>query len=122
MSPEAPIVLLRARSYNTRIAPGVAPNNACLGVMLPYTPLYHLLLRAFAGPLVATSGNRGNESIIADEAEALEQLGGVADCIVVHDRPIRGPAADSVVRVLVGSLSYYVVPAAMRRCPSGAPR
>jgi hydrogenase maturation protein HypF len=101
-SAEAPIVLLRARSYNPGIAQGVAPDNACLGVMLPYTPLHHLLLRAFASPLIATSGNRGNDPIVADEADAIEQLGGIADCFLVHDRPIVRPVDDSIVRVMAG--------------------
>jgi len=102
VSPEAPIVLLRARAYNPGIARSVAQNNACVGVMLPYTPLHHLLLRAFANPLVATSGNRGNEPILADETEALDQLSGIADCFLVHDRPIRRAVDDSVVRVMAG--------------------
>jgi hydrogenase maturation protein HypF len=101
-SPEAPIVLLRARSGQTAQAPSVAPDNPCLGVMLPYTPLHHLLLRELASPVVATSGNRGDEPIIADENEVLEQLGGIADCFLVHDRQIRRPIDDSVVRVIAG--------------------
>ena len=101
-SPEAPIVLLRARPGETVQAPSVAPDNPCLGVMLPYTPLHHLLLRELARSVVATSGNRGDEPIIADENEALEQLAGVADCFLVHDRQIRRPIDDSVVRVIAG--------------------
>jgi len=101
-SPKAPIVLLRARSGHTALAPSVAPDNSCLGVMLPYTPLHHLLLRELACPMVATSGNRGDEPIIADEDEALEELAGIADCFLVHDRPIRRPIDDSVVRVIAG--------------------
>ena len=101
-SPKAPIVLLRARSSEAKLAPSVAPDNPCLGVMLPYTPLHHLLLRELASPVVATSGNRGDEPIIADENEALEQLAGIADCFLVHDRPIRRSIDDSVVRVIAG--------------------
>ena len=100
-SPEAPIVLLRARS-DQAIAPSVAPGNPCLGIMLPCTPLHHLLLRELARPLVATSGNRGDEPIVADETEALEHLAGIADCFLVHDRPICRPVDDSVVRVMAG--------------------
>jgi hydrogenase maturation protein HypF len=98
----APIVLLRARSGQTALAQSVAPDMPCLGAMLPYTPLHHLLLRELASPVVATSGNRGDEPIIADENEALEQLAGIADCFLVHDRPIHRPIDDSVVRVIAG--------------------
>ncbi|MGP0093314.1 MAG: carbamoyltransferase HypF [Xanthobacteraceae bacterium] len=102
VSPEAPIVLLRARSDNGALAPSVAPDNPCLGVMLPYTPLHHLLLRELARPLVATSGNLGDEAIVVDEVDAVERLAGIADCFIVHDRPIRSPVDDSVVRVMAG--------------------
>lgn len=101
-SPKAPIIVLRARSDATAQAPSVAPDNPCLGVMLPYTPLHHLLLRELASPVVATSGNRGDEPIIANENEALERLRGIADCFLVHDREIRRPIDDSVVRVIAG--------------------
>jgi hydrogenase maturation protein HypF len=102
LSPEAPIVLLRARSYNPGIAASVAPENPRLGIMLPYTPLHHLLLRELDCPIIATSGNPGDEPIIADETEALDRLRGIADCFLVHDRPIRRPVDDSVVRVMAG--------------------
>ena len=102
LSPEAPIVLLRARSYNPGLAASVAPDNPRLGIMLPYTPLHHLLLRDLNFPIVATSGNLGDEPIVADETEALDRLGGIADCFLVHDRPIRRPVDDLVVRVMAG--------------------
>jgi hydrogenase maturation protein HypF len=102
LSPEAPIVLLRARSYNPGVAAAVAPDNPCLGIMLPYTPLHHLLLRELACPLVATSGNLADEPIVADAAEALALLGRTADCFLVHDREIHRPVDDSVVRVMAG--------------------
>jgi hydrogenase maturation protein HypF len=70
--------------------------------MLPYTPLHHLLLRDLNFPIVATSGNLGDEPIVADETEALDRLGGIADCFLVHDRPIRRPVDDSVVHVMAG--------------------
>jgi hydrogenase maturation protein HypF len=101
-SPEAPIVLLRARPGTAAHAPNIAPDNPCLGIMLPYTPLHHLLLQELAAPVVATSGNRGDEPIIADETKVLEQLGRIADCYLIHDRPIRRPIDDSVVRVMAG--------------------
>lgn len=102
VSSAAPIVLLRARPAGRTIAPSVAPGNPMLGIMLPYTPLHHLLLRELGFPVVATSGNRGSEPIVADETEGLEQLRGIADCFLVHDRPILRPIDDSVVRVMAG--------------------
>lgn len=102
-SPEAPIVLLDKRS-DIEIAPSVSPENPTLGVMLPYTPLHHLLLREFDGPLVATSGNRSDEPICTDEQEALERLGEIADRFLVHNRPIARHVDDSVVRVVDGEM------------------
>jgi hydrogenase maturation protein HypF len=101
-SAAAPIVLLRARSDSALVAPSVAPSNPLLGVMLPSTPLHHLLMDALGFPIVATSGNRGGEPIVADENEALERLKGLADIFLVHDRPILRPVDDSVARVLAG--------------------
>jgi hydrogenase maturation protein HypF len=101
-SPESPIVLLSRRPDVNQLAPSVAPGNPNLGVMLPYTPLHVLLLREVAGPVVATSGNRSDEPICIDEAEALERLGGIADLFLVHDRPIVRHADDSIVRIVLG--------------------
>lgn len=104
-SPEAPIVLLRRRMDGAPIAPGIGPGNPNLGIMLPYTGLHHLLLREFAGPLVATSGNVSDEPIVADEAEALRSLAGIADFFLVHNRPIARPIDDSVVRCVGGDVT-----------------
>ena len=103
-SREAPIVLLRKRKeVQTAIAPVVAPGNPYLGAMLPYTPLHHLLLAELDCAIVATSGNLANEPICTDEQEALERLQGIADCFLVHNRPIVRPIDDSVVRIMAGS-------------------
>lgn len=99
LSPESPIVLLRARS---EIAPSVAPRNPNLGAMLPYTPLHHLLMRELNAPIVATSGNLSDEPICIDERDALERLRGIADCFLVHDRPIVRHVDDSITRVMSG--------------------
>ncbi|HEY5480059.1 MAG TPA: carbamoyltransferase HypF [Verrucomicrobiae bacterium] len=107
-SPEAPIVLLR-RIHTSRIthhvsalSPFLAPGNPNLGVMLPYTPLHHLLMSALGFPVVATSGNLSDEPICTDEHEALQRLGGIADLFLVHNRPIVRHVDDSIVRVMMG--------------------
>ncbi len=105
-SPAAPIVLLRRhpeskRSTQTPIAAPLAPGNPCLGALLPYTPLHHILMRILQTPVVATSGNRSDESLCTDEREALQRLNGIADLFLVHDRPIVRPVDDSIVRVIL---------------------
>jgi hydrogenase maturation protein HypF len=100
-SSESPIVLLRKNGAGG-VAPSVAPRNPYLGVMLPYTPLHHILLRELGFPVVATSGNLSDEPICTDEEEALERLGGIADLFLVHDRPIARHVDDSVARVTLG--------------------
>jgi hydrogenase maturation protein HypF len=113
-SPEAPIVLL-PRLPGSPVAEGVAPGISLLGVMLPPTPLHHLLTRLTGFPLVATSGNRSEEPICTDEAEAVERLGPFADLFVMHDRPIERHVDDSLVRVLAGA------PTLLRRARGYAP-
>jgi hydrogenase maturation protein HypF len=98
--PACPIVLLRRRPGS--VAASVAPDNPRLGVMLPYAPLHHLLLRELGFAIVATSGNLSDEPIATDEAEALVRLKGIADLFLVHDRPIVRPIDDSVVRIVCG--------------------
>ena len=100
-APEAPIVLLSRRA-NIRIAPSVAPGNPYLGLMLPYTPLHHILMMQMGTAVVATSGNRSDEPIAIDEREAILRLSGIADCFLVHNRPIQRHADDSIVRVILG--------------------
>ncbi len=106
LSTESPIVLLERQSAPHlppfTLAPSVAPNNPYLGVMLPYSPLHHLLLRELEFPIVATSGNLSDEPICIDEHEALERLGDIADAFLVHDRPIVRHMDDSVARVMRG--------------------
>ena len=97
----APIVLLRPKA-EAGIAPGVAKSSPYLGVMVPYSPLHHLLMRQCGFPIVATSGNRSDEPIAIDNQEARSRLGGIADLFVMHDRPIARACDDSVVRLARG--------------------
>lgn len=99
-SASAPIVLLR--HANPAIAREVAPGNPTLGVMLPYTPLHHLLMEELGFPVVATSGNLSGETICTDEQDALVRLGNIADIFLVHNRPIARHADDSIVCVAAG--------------------
>ncbi len=124
IAPKRPIVLLRRRA--AAVAASVAPGNPRLGVMLPYTPLHHLLLAQLRRPVVATSGNRTGEPIAIDEAEAVARLRDIADAFLVHDRPIVRPVDDSVVRVAAGrplvlrrARGYSPSIAGLRRIPVG---
>ena len=100
-----PIVLvhLGASGAGSTIAPSVAPGLHELGLMLPYTPLHHLLLRAVDRPLVMTSGNVSEEPIARENLEAVERLAGIADAYLLHDRDIYARYDDSVVRVVRGT-------------------
>ncbi|HLL91818.1 MAG TPA: carbamoyltransferase HypF [Solirubrobacteraceae bacterium] len=99
---ERPIVIARRRA-GARVAAAVAPGLADLGVMLPSTPLHHLLLADTGTRLVMTSGNLADEPIAHRDDDALERLGAVADAMLSHDRPIQIRADDSVVRSLRGA-------------------
>jgi hydrogenase maturation protein HypF len=116
-SHQAPIVLLkRLRVAGTdanpiqkregayEIADGVAPGNPYLGVMLPYTPLHHLLLAAIGRPIVCTSGNLSEDPMAISTEEAIARLGSIADVILTHNRPIVRPVDDSIVRLSPGGL------------------
>jgi hydrogenase maturation protein HypF len=121
LSPESPIVLLRRirksgdRNQNelhetsggyshssSCLSTSVAPNNPYLGCMLPYTPLHHMLMRELGFPVIATSGNLSDEPICTEEHEALQQLHGIADVFLVHNRPIVRHVDDSIVRLVMG--------------------
>jgi hydrogenase maturation protein HypF len=113
-SPAAPIVLVWHRA-DSRLATSVAPGNPYVGLLLPYSPLHHLLLREIGAPVVATSGNLGDEPICIDNDDAVERLAGIADVFLCHDRPIERPVDDSVVQWLAGA------PALLRRSRGHAP-
>jgi hydrogenase maturation protein HypF len=103
-APESPIVLLRRRkeSKQSLVCDAVAPGNPALGLLLPYSPLHHILLRDAGVPLIATSGNISDEPICIDEREALVRLRGIADRFLVHNRPVVRHVDDSVVRIIIG--------------------
>jgi hydrogenase maturation protein HypF len=96
-SPARPIVLAPRRPL-APVAVAVAPRARELGVMLPYSPLHHLLAADAGVPRVLTSGNVSDEPIAHDDADALERLAPIADAFLVHDRPIHTRVDDSVVR------------------------
>lgn len=99
---ERPIVLLEQRPGHG-LASGIAPRNRFFGVMLAYTPLHHLLLAEGGFPaLVMTSGNRSDEPIAFDDADARDRLRGIADLFLLHDRRIHIRIDDSITRVLAG--------------------
>ena len=97
LDPARPIVVLERRP-DAQVAPSVAPRQRGLGIMLPYTPLHHLLASAHPAPLVMTSGNLSDEPIAYRDDDALKRLSGVADAFLVHDRAIHTRVDDSVVR------------------------
>ena len=111
-SPARPIVLLPRRP-EAPVAAATAPGNRQLGIMLPYTPLHHLLLAALAATgtqsMVLTSGNVSDEPIVYRDEEVLERLAGIADAFLTHDRAIHIRTDDSVARAFRGR------PALLRR-------
>jgi hydrogenase maturation protein HypF len=118
-----PIVLAPARITLS----GIAPENNELGVMLPYTPLHHLLVAAGAPEImVMTSANRSSEPIAYEDEDALQRLTGIADSFLIGQRPIARRVDDSVARagafgpvVLRRSRGY--APGAMASLPAGRP-
>ncbi len=113
-SPGSPIILMRWKA-NSTITPAVAPGLKYLGVMLPYTPLHHILLRETGLPLVMTSGNLSEEPIAKDNDEAIRRLAGIADYFLMHNRDIYARYDDSVTIVERG------VPQFVRRARGYAP-
>jgi len=113
-SPQSPIVLMTWKEGSS-VSREVAPNLWFLGIMLPYTPLHHILLRDVGLPLVMTSGNLSEEPIARDNDEALRRLSGIADYFLVHNRDIYSRYDDSVAMVERGTSQL------LRRARSYAP-
>ncbi len=111
----APILLLK-KLDDINIAKSVAPGNDYLGIMLPYTPLHHIILEGLDIPLVMTSANLSEEPICIDNTEAFERLNGIADHYLVHNRDIYLRSDDSVGIFLSGKFRY------IRRSRGIAPR
>jgi hydrogenase maturation protein HypF len=101
-SPAHPIVIMPRRGGAREVVAAVAPESGRLGLMLPYTPLHHVLLGDVGGPLVMTSGNLSDEPIACDDDDAFERLALVADAFLAHDRVIASRADDSVAIVARG--------------------
>ncbi|MFP4277811.1 MAG: carbamoyltransferase HypF, partial [Wenzhouxiangella sp.] len=99
--PERPIMLARMRP-DAPLAPSIAPGLNEVGLMLPYSPIHHLLLGDLGRPIVATSGNLSGEPVLTDPDEAEKRLGRVADAFLHHNRPIQRPADDPVWRKIAG--------------------
>ncbi|MFA6026784.1 MAG: carbamoyltransferase HypF [Ignavibacteriaceae bacterium] len=102
-SPEAPIVLLKRKEKGNQelVHDSIALGNPMFGVMLPYTPLHHLLLRELQIPVIATSGNLSEEPMCISEEEAFQRLKNIADYFLIHNRPIVRHVDDSIVRVIL---------------------
>jgi hydrogenase maturation protein HypF len=98
-SAASPIVLLQRRP-DAAIMESVAPDNSLLGIMLPYSPLHHLLMHDFDAPVIATSGNQQNEPICINQEQAFDSLQGIADFFLNHNRAILRPLDDSIVRLI----------------------
>jgi hydrogenase maturation protein HypF len=112
---DSPIVLL-PRLKNGAVAGQVAPGEGRLGVLLPYTPVHHLLFARYGRPLVMTSANLADEPTVHRDNDAVERLAGVADRILTHDRDIVTRTDDSVATVVGGT------PLVVRRSRGHVPR
>ncbi|MDO8845076.1 carbamoyltransferase HypF [Methylicorpusculum sp.] len=101
--PLRPIVLVDKHPGST-IAASVAPGLNQIGIMLPYSPLHHLLADDFGGPLIMTSANISGEPVLTESVDVEQRLSTIADAFLHHDRPIVRPADDSVFRMTAGKL------------------
>ncbi|MDH5612816.1 MAG: carbamoyltransferase HypF [Gammaproteobacteria bacterium] len=101
LQPSRPILLV-AKNDTSELSDQIAPGLKEVGIMLPYSPLHHLLLNDFGGPLVATSANISGEPVLINSQDIEKRLAHVADAFLHHDRPIERPADDPVYRTIAG--------------------
>jgi len=101
LHPARPVLLVKKKQA-AELSQSIAPGLAEMGVMLPYSPLHHLLLNDFGAPLLATSANISGEPVLTDNAEVEQRLAHVAEACLHHDRPIERPADDPVFRSIAG--------------------
>jgi len=99
--PARPILLVK-KNQTGQLCEQIAPGLNEVGMMLPYSPLHHLLLNEFGAPLVATSANISGEPVLIDNAQVEKRLCHVADACLHHNRPIERPADDPVYRTIAG--------------------
>ena len=116
--PERPIVLARLREDHG-LAAGVAPGLNEVGLMLPYSPLHHLLLSELGRPVIATSGNLSGEPVLTEPEQAEARLNGIADAFLHHNRPIQRPADDPVWRFNSGRVRPIRLGARQRSAGTG---
>ncbi|MDQ6988569.1 MAG: carbamoyltransferase HypF [Mariprofundaceae bacterium] len=114
MSTAAPVVVLAKKATST-VAPSVSPKQSTLGLMLPYTPLHHVLMQQLDAPIVLTSGNVSDEPQCIDNTDAIMHLKGIADGFLLHNRDIVNRLDDSVVKVMAAQ------PRTMRRARGFSP-
>jgi len=117
-SPVSPVVLVQSKRDTSLALNEIAPGLDSLGVMIPYTPLFDMILDDFAMPVVATSGNTSNSPVIFNDSIVIEQLLGIADCVVTHDRIIVMPQDDSVVRLTTISREPIILRRSRGMAPS----
>ncbi len=98
-SPKRPIVLV-SKPQNLKLSPHIAPHLKEVGIMLPYSPLHHLLLNDFGQPLVATSANLSGEPVLTNNSEIEQRLSQVTEAFLHHNRPILRPADDAVFKII----------------------
>lgn len=103
LSPEAPILILKSKGV---LPPSINDGLNSLGIFIPYTPLHYLLLKDLPFPVICTSGNFSEEPILYENDKALEKLSKIADYFLVHNRPIKRPLDDSVIKK---AGSYYII-------------
>jgi hydrogenase maturation protein HypF len=118
LSPLAPVVLLQAKKESSLPLAAIAPGLGTIGTLLPYAPLFEMVLHRFGKPVIATSANISGSPIIYQDADALANLRHIADYIVTHNREIVTPQDDSVVQFYKGADKPIVLRRSRGMAPS----